>query len=158
MSDLRYKATAQQQNLSQAFLEESKNKVHLTDNWEAVVRYCEHGLVLTRKLYPNPHGPYARESATSDTVSNVSYDEIPLGQLPVVLRCQLWGKPFLNKDEHDHQGVTTTQGIKPDVICIAVESRQAEGRYFWLPLEYYDEARYRPAYPDNPNLPTQYAR
>jgi len=44
------------------------------------------------------------------------------------------------------------------VICIAVERRGAEGREFWLPLEYWDAERYRPAYADQSTLPTQYSR
>jgi hypothetical protein len=81
-----------------------------------------------------------------------------MGKLPVILRCQLWGDVFLDKDERDEEGLTTTQGIKPDVICIAVESQDGGGDAFWLPLEYFDASRYRPAYPDSQDLPTKYSR
>lgn len=147
LAELRFQAQASMENLSQAFVNGSKNKVHLTRSWDAVVRYASHSLVLTNKLFPNP-------LIDPDT----SYDAIPMGKLPVVLRCHLWDDAFLKKDEHDEDGLTTTQGIRPDLICIAVESRAAEGIEFWLPLEYFESSRYRPSYPDKPTLPTQYSR
>jgi hypothetical protein len=150
MSELRLKAQACMEKLSLSFVEGSKNKVHLTQSWTAVERYAHHSLVLTRKLYPN------RYASSSDT--DTSYDAIPMGKLPVILRCHLWSDVSLDKDPDDKEGLTTTQGITPDLICIAVEPRVAEGTEFWLPLQYFDASRYRPAYPDKPTLPTQYSR
>src|SRR5262245_55438789 len=123
MSNLRLKAQAEHEELSQTFVEGSKNKVHLTKRWAAVVRYAHHSLILTQKLFPDPafelHG------------EDYAFDSIPLGKLPVILRCQLWGDPYLDHDKDDPEGRTTTQQIKPDVICIAVEPRAAEGREVW---------------------------
>jgi hypothetical protein len=154
MSDLRFRAQAQQAGLSEDFLTGSKNKVHFTGEWDVVERYCQHNLALTKR-----HFDMAASVDISSRTEEQKYDSIPLNELPAILRCyKKGGKSYLEPDKHEKQGVTTTQVTKPDVICIVVERRGAEGRYFWLPLAYWDSARYRPAYPDRPNLATQYSR
>jgi len=154
MSDLRFKSQASASNLSSDFVEGSKNKVHFSDSWDAVERYCQHCLTLTAKIANSGQG-----LVTEDTM----YDRIPPGELPVILRCyKKNGKTFLEKDQHDEQGLTTTQATTADTIWIAVEfkntSTPTDGPFYWLPIAYWDPKRYRPAYPDSPNLPTRYSR
>jgi hypothetical protein len=121
MSYLRLSAQAAFENLSQAFVDESKNKVHLTRNWDAVIRYSNHSLLLTKKLFPNPVPP----EKCPDT--DISYDEIPMGKLPVILRCQLWGDVFLGlarTEGRRRSGKTKTSASRGDTKrCMSVRNR-----------------------------------
>jgi len=143
MSALRLKAAAQNTQLSQKFIEGSKNKIHLTPTWGAAVRYAQHMLALKEKL----HGE----------------DSVPLDAFPAILRVELPSGIQLKKDPDDDEGVIYQQKIPIDKIWVLVNERlrndtgctcdtddfKTGGNCKWLPVSKWDPTKYVPAYPDD---------
>lgn len=135
----------------QSFVAQSQNKIHFTQRWEAVIRYCDHMDRMNGRL----------------AVSEI------LEEFPAILRCRIYSD--INNDPDDNDGYFTQHTIPKNRIQVLVASRSCaltihdteqnqsfqvltnkdhnylRGQFsIWLPIDYWDAKYFSPAYPDDP--------